>query len=69
MGKKQDQCGNIAYRRAYEFFEKKRILEGERKTARRLKNEAEHPGGFSLVKERNAMWIFASNFAYSYNAK
>lgn len=59
MGKKQDQCGNITYRRAYDFFEKKRVLEGEPKSARRCKNEAEHPMGFSLIKERAHKWIFA----------
>jgi hypothetical protein len=52
MGKKKDQCGNITYRLAYDFFEKKRILEGEPTSARRSKHEAECPGGFSLIKER-----------------
>jgi hypothetical protein len=47
-GENQDQCGNITYRRAYTFFEKKRILEGEPKTARRRKNEKENPMGYSL---------------------
>lgn len=69
MGKKQDQCANITYRHAYEFFEKKRILEGERKMARRLKNEVEHPGGFSLIKEWNAVWIFPPGFVYPYYTK
>jgi hypothetical protein len=68
MGKNQDQCGNITYRRAYEFFEKKRIVDGEAKSARRRKNEAEHPGGFSLVKERAGKWVLAprAGWAYSY---
>lgn len=57
MGKKQDQCGTVAYPRAYRFFEKKRILDGEPKSARRRKNEAEHPNGFSLVKERASKWV------------
>jgi hypothetical protein len=60
MGKKQDQCGNVTYKRAYSFFEKKRILEGKKKTARRIKNEAEHPHGFSLEKERGGKWVFAA---------
>jgi len=58
MGKKQDQCGNVTYRRAYAFFEKKRVLEGGAKTARRLKNETEHPNGFSLEKERNFKQVY-----------
>jgi len=58
MGKKQDQCGNVTYRRANAFFEKKRVLEGEAKTARRLKNEADHPHGFSLEKERECSKVY-----------
>lgn len=59
MGKKQDQCGTVCYPRAYRFFEKKRILEGAKKSARRLKNEAEQgPNGFSLVKERPAKYLY-----------
>lgn len=58
-GKKQDQCGNITYRTSYVFFEKKRIMEGKPKSARRLKNESEHPDGFSLEKERAGKWFFA----------
>lgn len=48
MGENQDQCGNVTYRRAYVFFEKKRILGGEPKTFRRLKSEKEIPMGYSL---------------------
>mmetsp|Transcript_18260 Transcript_18260/g.52231 ORF Transcript_18260/g.52231 Transcript_18260/m.52231 type:complete len:309 (-) Transcript_18260:120-1046(-) len=62
MGKKQDQCGNVTYLRAYAFFEKKRIMEGKKKTARRVKNEAEHPRGFSLEKERAGKWVFSANW-------
>lgn len=58
MGKNQDQCGTIAYPRAYRFFEKKRLRENGAKTKRRLKNEAEHPNGFSLVKERPARYLY-----------
>jgi hypothetical protein len=54
-GKKQDQCANVAYRNAYVFFEKMRVLEKKAKTKARLKNEEQQPGGFSLVKER-AQW-------------
>ena len=60
MGKKQDQCGNVTYPRAYAFFEKKRIMEGKKKTARRVKNEAEKPTGFSLEKERAGKWVFSA---------
>ena len=60
MGKKQDQCGNVTYLRAYAFFEKKRIMEGKKKTARRVKNEAEKPHGFSLEKERAGKWVFSA---------
>lgn len=51
-GKRQDQAGNITYRRAYVFFEKLRILEGESKSSARLMNEMEHPYGFPLEKPR-----------------
>jgi hypothetical protein len=48
-GKKQNQCGNIAYRAGYVFFEKLRILEGEKKSAARKKNERENPQGVSVM--------------------
>ena len=60
MGKKQDQCGNVTYRRAYAFFEKKRVLEGLAKSARRLKNEVEHPNGFSLEKESDFRKVYVA---------
>lgn len=44
--KNQDKAGNVTYVRAYKFFEKKRVLDGEAKSKRRLKNESEHPRGF-----------------------
>eukprot|EP00985_Skeletonema_marinoi_P032278 scaffold39087_cov174-Skeletonema_marinoi.AAC.5 len=49
-GKRQDQAGNVTYRRAYVFFEKLRILEGKSKSSARIGNEIEHPYGFSLEK-------------------
>lgn len=51
-GKRQDQAGNVTYRRAYVFFEKLRILSGEPKSSERLSNEMEHPYGFPLQKPR-----------------
>ncbi|EGZ18981.1 hypothetical protein PHYSODRAFT_301415 [Phytophthora sojae] len=40
-------AANEAYRKAFAFFEKKRILDGEEKTAERLKNEyMQGPEGF-----------------------
>ena len=48
-GKKQNQCGNIAYRAGYVFFEKLRILEGEKKSAARKKNERENQQGVSVM--------------------
>ena len=59
-GKGQDQCGNITYRRAYVFFEKLRILEGQSKSAARLRNEVEKPSGFSLETAR-AQWYFVGH--------
>ncbi len=51
-GKRQDQAGNVTYRRAYVFFEKLRIWRGEPKSSERLSNEMEHPYGFPLQKPR-----------------
>lgn len=51
LGKDQEQCENITYKRAYIFFEKLRIALGEKKTFRRLQNEENFPDGFSLVKK------------------
>ena len=48
-GKGQDQRGNVTYKEAYVFFEKLRILEGKPKSDDRLKNETEHPTGFSIT--------------------
>jgi hypothetical protein len=44
----------MCYQRAFWFFEKKRILEQQPKSAARLRNEVEHPGGFSLRRLRNS---------------
>ena len=61
-GKKQDQCGNVTYRAAYVFFEKLRTLEGQKKSAARLKNEREHPTGVSFFVLLTASCIFGVSF-------
>lgn len=61
-GKKQDQCGNVTYKESFRFFEKLRLLEKKPKSKARLKNEAEHPGGFSLVKERAGKYFLVRAF-------
>lgn len=57
-GKKQDQCANITYKRAYTFFEKQRLVEGKAKSAARMRNECEQIGGFSTRKQSGS-WVFA----------
>ena len=59
-GKRQDQCGNVTYQRAYVFFEKLRIMEGKAKSTKRLSNEAENPGGFSTTKARAGGWVIVA---------
>ena len=53
----QDQCGNVTYRRSWEFFEKLRILEGEPKSIVRRRNEIEMPYGFRLEKARPPRYV------------
>ncbi|OWY94830.1 hypothetical protein PHMEG_00035331 [Phytophthora megakarya] len=52
LGMRRGACSgatNVVYRKAYIFFEKKRILEGGEKTKKRLENEAKlGPEGFQL---------------------
>lgn len=57
-GKKQDQCANVTYKRAYIFFEKQRLLEGKAKSSARLANESEKIGGFS-TKKQSGYFVFA----------
>ncbi|KAL3807637.1 hypothetical protein ACHAXA_004412 [Cyclostephanos tholiformis] len=52
-GKDQDQRANVSYRAGYAFLEKLRLYEGRPKSEARLRNEAENPDGFSIVKERS----------------
>ena len=57
IGKQQDQCGNVTYKRAYVFFEKLRLMEGKPKSSKRLSNEAKNPSGFRTVKERGYILV------------
>lgn len=41
---------------SYVYFEKVRILQGKKKTPKRLSNEAEFPAGFPLENRRN-VWV------------
>ena len=60
MSKKQDKAGCIAYPRAWVFFEKKRLMEGKSKTKARIKNEGEHPSGFTLEGPRAFKWVICA---------
>ena len=46
--KDQAGAGMVAYERAYEFFERMRILENRPKTQERIQNEMLQPEGFVL---------------------
>ena len=48
----QKRSGTIAYKRAYVFFEKLRILEDEPKSFARLRNEDKLPAGFSCEPDK-----------------
>ncbi|KAF7290344.1 hypothetical protein HMN09_01292400 [Mycena chlorophos] len=52
----QSGKGNGTYYAAYVYFEKRRILEGKKKTATRISNE-QQMGGFEL-RDRKHMWVF-----------
>ncbi|KAH7931147.1 hypothetical protein BV22DRAFT_1027907 [Leucogyrophana mollusca] len=51
-------CGatNGTYYAAYVYFEKVRIAEGKKKTAKRQRNENEHPGGLTM-EDRRKVWV------------
>ncbi|EGZ18986.1 hypothetical protein PHYSODRAFT_332706 [Phytophthora sojae] len=52
-------AANVVYRTAYAFFEKKRILEGGKKTKKRLENEVKQgPAGFPLRHDNGMRWVF-----------
>ena len=55
---KDKGAGHGIYPAAYRFFEKLRIAEGEPKSKSRLKNEKDHPLGFSLEAPRRYEWVF-----------
>ncbi|KAK1943171.1 hypothetical protein P3T76_005808 [Phytophthora citrophthora] len=51
-------AANVVYRTGYVFFEKKRILEGGKKTKKRLENELEQGGhGFPLRHDNGMRWV------------
>jgi len=52
LAKNQDAAGTVAYRRAWKFFEQKRLMDGTPKSQKRLKNEQEYPNGFPLEAPR-----------------
>lgn len=54
---KTDGASNGTYYAAYVYFEKVRILEGKKKTAKRMSNEESMPNGFPLENRRKA-WVF-----------
>ncbi|KAL7534254.1 hypothetical protein ACHAXR_005762 [Thalassiosira sp. AJA248-18] len=61
-GKGQDQYANVTYKAGYVFFEKLRILEGQKKSAARMKNEKEQMSGFSVCKARAGKWKYLPGF-------
>ncbi|KAF9473398.1 hypothetical protein BDN70DRAFT_867447 [Pholiota conissans] len=55
---KNDGAANGTYYAAYIYFEKVRILENKKKTAKRLENEKQNPSGFPRENRRYA-WVRA----------
>ncbi|KAH9946795.1 hypothetical protein B0H21DRAFT_693068, partial [Amylocystis lapponica] len=49
-------AGNGTYYCAYVYFEKVRIAQGKKKTAKRTKNETQYSNGFPLHESRG-MWV------------
>ena len=41
----------------YKYFEKVRIAEGKKKTAKRLRNEEEYPHGMPLRDGNRKQWV------------
>ncbi|EJF66589.1 hypothetical protein BD309DRAFT_946883 [Dichomitus squalens] len=50
-------AGNGTYYAAYVYFEKRRIAEGKKKTAKRIRTEEEHPMGLPREDRKN-VWVF-----------
>ncbi|KAG9018374.1 hypothetical protein FRB93_000077 [Tulasnella sp. JGI-2019a] len=50
-------AGNRLYYSAYVYFEKKRILEGKKKTPKRIQNEEGQLSGFEQQRTRNHIWV------------
>ncbi|KAI0309423.1 hypothetical protein OF83DRAFT_1072064 [Amylostereum chailletii] len=48
---------NGTYYCAYVYFEKRRIAEGKKKSAKRIRSEEEQAGGRPL-QDRRKMWVF-----------
>ena len=42
---------------SYVYFEKRRVLEGKKKTAARIRNEAEHAHGMPLQEAPRYVWV------------
>ncbi|EJD33813.1 hypothetical protein AURDEDRAFT_76675, partial [Auricularia subglabra TFB-10046 SS5] len=42
---------------AYRYFEKVRIMEGKKKTAKRIRDEAEYANGRDLRDSRRKVWL------------
>ncbi|KAI0048341.1 hypothetical protein FA95DRAFT_1490931, partial [Auriscalpium vulgare] len=51
-------ASNGMYEAAYIYFEKRRIFEGKKKSAKRQRNEGEHRGG-QPRENRKKGWVFA----------
>lgn len=55
-------AANVVYRKAFIFFEKKRILEGKKKSDKRLDNEAaQGPTGFPLRHDNGMRIVFVGD--------
>jgi hypothetical protein len=53
-------AGSEVYARSYRYFEKLRLQNQEPKSAKRIRNEAQHPMGFPLVNAQTQYWVCLS---------
>ena len=60
-------AANGTYPAAYYFFEKKRILDGEPKSVKRIENEARRPNGFPLNHDDGRSWVYVGNRNRTYS--